>query len=144
MNIAYSWQTHIFVDIDIRAIVNQLLCHFAMAAISSDIQWGLSALCAQIRILRDTAKACKYILLRNATRMLRVRLIRETDSTQACEYAFLPHIYHAHLAFVVDIQTSFNQLFRHFDMAVPGSGKQYGPSVLRAHNHTATSGCEDV
>ena len=79
-------------------------------------------------------KAYKYLLLSHATRILRVRLIRETDSTQACEYAFLPHIYHAHLAFVVHICASFNQVFRHFDMALVSSGKQRGPSALRAHN----------
>ena len=81
-------------------------------------------------------KACKYLLLSRGARILRLWLIRKADSTQVCEYAFQPALSHTHLVFVVDIETSFNQLFHHFDMAPMGSGKQHGLATLHAHTIT--------
>ena len=81
-------------------------------------------------------KACKYLLLSRGARILRLWLIRKADSTQVCEYAFRPALSHTHLVSVVDIETSFNQLFHHFDMAPIGSGKQHGVAPLQAYTIT--------
>ena len=121
---------------DIRASLDELRYNFGSAPPSSAKQRGQSSLRAQNRILRDRMKACKYLLLSRGARILRLWLMRKADSTQVCEYAFQPALSHTHPTFVVDIQTGFNQLFHHFDMAPIGSGKQHGLAIL--HEHTIT------